>query len=317
MKPKELKQISLLTEVASLYYDKNMTQEEIAERLFLSRTRISRLLKKAHESGVVEIKINRIYERNYSLEERVRQHFGIKDVRLYNNYERSADETANGIGILAAKYLSERITKPLNLGVSWGNAMAKTVAAMDSDMHIPLNIVQIMGAAAMSTSINSSELVSQIANKWGGTAHYLNAPLFVPDPYVKQQILKDPVISLVLDMALNSDIILTGVGTLDKVTATNPWLGYMTPELFEEISEQKAIGCIGARFFDREGRALDNTWNQQCIGIDLHDLRRIEEVVAVVTGQNKAMAVAGALKGGYIDVLITDSDTMEQAMYSH
>ena len=52
MNKKEMLQLSLMTEVASMYYEKGMTQEEIGKALYLSRTRISRILKKAEEMGV-------------------------------------------------------------------------------------------------------------------------------------------------------------------------------------------------------------------------------------------------------------------------
>lgn len=310
MNLREQKQLSLLSEIASLYYEKNLTQSEIAERMFLSRTRISRLLQQAVEKGVVEINVNHSFERNYALEERFKQIFNLKDVYLYNTHGKTPQDVKSGVCMLAADYLKKRITKPIILGTSWGSTIAETVNSLKIEKQIPVDVVQIMGAASIQNpEINANELVNRIAKIYGGTPHYLNVPLFIEDEYVKQKILLDPVISNVLDMVLNSDIILTGIGSFDEVSAFNPWLGYMTPAMFRNIKSQNAIGCIGAHFYDKNGNALDNDWNRNCVGISLTSLKRMDEVVAVASGVAKANAVLGAIRGEYINVLVTDSDT--------
>ena len=48
----------LMSEVATLYYKKNMTQQEIAETLHLSRQTVSKLLSDAIEEKIVEIIIH-------------------------------------------------------------------------------------------------------------------------------------------------------------------------------------------------------------------------------------------------------------------
>ncbi|PYG90280.1 DNA-binding transcriptional regulator LsrR (DeoR family) [Ruminiclostridium sufflavum DSM 19573] len=318
MKLREQKQLSLLTEIASLYYEKNMTQSEIAERMFLSRTRISRMLQQAIEKGIVQIHVNHIFERNYALEERFKQIFSLRDIYLYNTHEKTPQEVKSGVCILAAEYLKKRITKPIVLGTSWGSTIAETVNSLKIETQIPIDVVQIMGAASIQNpEINANELVSRIAKIYGGIPHYLNVPLYIENDFVKQKILLDPIIANVLDMALNSDIILTGIGTFDEITAFNPWLGYMTQSMFREIKNQNAIGCIGAHFYDKNGNALDNDWNKNCVGISLSNLYRMEEVVAVASGTSKAQAILGAIRGGYINVLVTDTDTANSIIDLH
>ena len=48
----------IMAEVASLYFERGLSQQEIADRLFFSRSKVSRLLSKAIEEKVEEIKIN-------------------------------------------------------------------------------------------------------------------------------------------------------------------------------------------------------------------------------------------------------------------
>ena len=48
----------LMSEVATLYYKKNLTQQEIAETLHLTRQTVSKLLSDAIEEKIVEIIIH-------------------------------------------------------------------------------------------------------------------------------------------------------------------------------------------------------------------------------------------------------------------
>ena len=54
---------SILATVANLYYNSEMTQNEIADRMYTSRSKISRMLKEARELGIVEISIKEPWER--------------------------------------------------------------------------------------------------------------------------------------------------------------------------------------------------------------------------------------------------------------
>ena len=68
---KEQNEQELMSVVSYLYYYADMNQSDIADRLFLSRSTVSRLLKKARQSGVVELKINEPWQRDLSMEDAV------------------------------------------------------------------------------------------------------------------------------------------------------------------------------------------------------------------------------------------------------
>ena len=68
----------LMSEVATLYYKKNMTQQEIAETLHLSRQTVSKLLSDAVEEKIVEIIIHDPHKDCKELEEQICATFGIR-----------------------------------------------------------------------------------------------------------------------------------------------------------------------------------------------------------------------------------------------
>ena len=75
-------QDELMMQAASMYYQEDMTQAEIARELFLSRTKVSRLLKLAKEQRKVEIRICGGAQRNSFLERLFKEQFGLKEVLI-------------------------------------------------------------------------------------------------------------------------------------------------------------------------------------------------------------------------------------------
>lgn len=76
---------SILATVANLYYNSEMTQNEIADRMYTSRSKISRMLKEARELGIVEISIKEPWERDLNLEKEIQQTYGVKTVRVVSS----------------------------------------------------------------------------------------------------------------------------------------------------------------------------------------------------------------------------------------
>ena len=71
--------LRLLTKIATLYYSNDLTQEEIADRLGLSRQKIGRLLTQAKREGVVQISIHSPLLFSAELEYQLEQRFGLAE----------------------------------------------------------------------------------------------------------------------------------------------------------------------------------------------------------------------------------------------
>ena len=98
-----------LVTVASLYYELNQNQQQIAERMEISRSSVSRMIKEARERGIVEIRIHRPIHRDYRLEQGLIEVFGLQDaLRAAHHAELRDEQMLYGVGRLAAGYL-ERV----------------------------------------------------------------------------------------------------------------------------------------------------------------------------------------------------------------
>ena len=171
---------NMLASVANLYYNVEMTQNQIAERFFTSRSKISRMLKEARQLGIVEIKILEPWDRNVELEQEFMRRFALKDVRVISVKEANNTMVLQKLGEVAAYYLDNLLNDNMILGISWGNTMYHTVKAVKTSKNIPITVVPIMGAANVRTPERDSlDLSKELAYAYGGTYHYIYAPLFV------------------------------------------------------------------------------------------------------------------------------------------
>ena len=311
LKDKALASLSLITEVASKYYVQGKTQEEIAKELYLSRTKISRLLKRAQQEGIVQIRINYLLQRDYMMEERIQRQFKLKNVWIFDDRGEKEDPQ-QGVIRLAAEYLSQRISKNRIVGVSWGNTLSKTVELINPKNPKPIHVVEIMGAAAATNHVSSgTNIAAKLAAKFGGDVNTMNVPLFV-DEGVTEILENNPLVKNTLTLAKNVDLLISSLGTLNAFSRTNPWKGFITDTMMEELKKKNAVGCIGARFYNPEGQMIDTGWNRSCIGIQISDIRRIPETVVIINDNWKAEALKAALHGEFIDTLITNRSTAEE-----
>ena len=138
---------NMLASVANLYYNAEMTQNQIAERFFTSRSKISRMLKEARRLGIVEIKIKEPWERDTDIEQQFMEEFLLRDVRVIPTKETTGTLVLQKLGEVAAYYLDNLLDEHTILGMSWGNTMYHTVKAVKTSKNIPITVVPIMGAA--------------------------------------------------------------------------------------------------------------------------------------------------------------------------
>ncbi len=79
--------IEELIRVSQMYYDEGLNQSQIAGEVGYSRSSVSRMLTEARETGIVQITIGHPLQRLQSLEENLRDKYGLKTVRVAYSYD--------------------------------------------------------------------------------------------------------------------------------------------------------------------------------------------------------------------------------------
>ena len=310
-----MEETELLSEVARLYYENDMTQSEIAKHIHTSRSTVSRLLQEARTKRIVEIRIHYPWDRSPLLEQQMIQRFGLRDIRILETRGRRGEDALKGTAMLAARYLESNITDKTILGMSWGRAIYNTVEMLKPEKTQPIKVVQLFGSAIPNSCADGSDLVRRFASIYGGECYYIHAPLFVGSPEAKTALMHNPHIQETLILAEKADIILTGVGSLEPTFApSQTWISYLSKDELDQLRKKGAAGHICAYHYDKTGQFLDLSLHQGIIGVNLNLLKRVPLVIGVASGVEKANAILGALHGKLINVLVTDDTTAQHVL---
>lgn len=302
----------LLAMAASLYYKLNYGQSDIAERLGVSTSTVSRLLKEAWDRGIIEVKIKTPIPRDFVLETQLVARFSLTDALVLEAKPDNDDASlVAGAGQLAAIYL-QRIIPDLpegsTIGVAWGTGVHATVNALPNNLARQIDVVQLMGGVG-ALVVDGPDLARMVAAKLGGRHYDLHAPVLVERPEVRELFLAEPTVREGIRRARSVQLAITGIGSLDERDSSFLRAGLITRADLAMLRALGAVGETAGRFFDTSGQTAEIEINRRVIGVELEDLRRIPKVIAVARGLSKAPAILGALCGGYLNVLATDNVT--------
>jgi DNA-binding transcriptional regulator LsrR (DeoR family) len=92
------------------------------------------------------------------------------------------------------------------------------------------------------------------------------------------------------------------------------WMGYLTSKDIAWLTANGAVGHMCAQHFDSNGQIMEIELNRRAIGMGISALRNIDTVIAIAGGEIKANAILGAIRGNYLDVLITDDQAAQKVL---
>ena len=302
----------MLAMVASLYYELDQSQTQIANRLGVSSSKISRMLKEARDRGIVHIRVEKPVPRDFALEQQLIELFGLRDAHVLQTFN-DADETTmlSSTGRIAASYLWSvipNLAPGASIGVAWGTGVHATVSALPDNVGQQIDVVQLMGGVG-ALMVDGPDLARMVATKLGGRHYDLHSPLLVERPETRTMFLNEPVVRDAIRRARAVQLAITGIGTVQDDASSFLRAGLLTRADLSQLRHVGAVGEMVGRFFDAEGRHAEIELNQRIVGIELEDLQRIPQVLAIARGITKAAAIRAALIAGYLTVLATDDVT--------
>lgn len=303
----------LMIDASVLYYLEGKTQSEIAKELYLSRPKVSRLLKKAREQRIVDININYQNDDFAMLQGEIRRRFNVPNVVIAKTLSDS-DDTLREVGKAAAKEFAMHLRDDLTLGISWGKNVRTMTNYLQEHAYANMRIVELFGA--ISYDMNQMDILSigrRISGKLNGHLYPLPSPIYIKDPVARKAIIETPLIQQTLEMIEECDLILTGIGAIDSLIFQTLWDNYVERDVKEDIIKHGGTGFILAHFFDKNGKFLDMPINDYVIGIQTETIKK-KKIFAIASGKEKAKAIYGALNGGLINTIVSDEETLRAVL---
>jgi len=298
---------NLMAQVASMYYEEDMTQGDIGKRLGLSRVKVYRLLKEARAEQVVQITINWPISRDNQIEQALKQTFGLKEALVLESAQQNSGPALHRLGQLGARYLEQILEDGMTMTICLGRSTYEVIHAVRPGFRARVHVSQAMGMMPFALQeLDSAALARQLAVKLGGDVLYLSSPLMADSPEAAEVLRAQRDIKRTLAAARSADVALVGIGNLDPTTSGFVKAGFITADELAGLDRDGAIGDIAGQIITLDGQLHQSSYNQRIIGITLEELSHIPTTIAVAMGREKASAILGALRTGVVDVLCAD-----------
>lgn len=306
-------ELRLMTKVARLYYVDGLRQTEIAEQLDISQATISRLLKRAQDEQIVRFSLNAPAGIHADLERQLEATYGLKEAIVVESLANDK-QIMRDLGSAAAFYLNTTLKANEVIGISsWSASLLATVdAMMPVTRPIGAQVVQILGGVGTPTAeSNAVHIVSRLAMLVQGQSILLPVPAVVGGLDTRQLYLQDPFVCETIERFDSVTLALVGIGSLEPSDLLASSGNIFSPQELQALRDQGAVGDVCLRYFDAEGAPVQTPLNDRVIGMELDQLRQVKRSVGIAGGERKQAAIRGALRGGYINVLITDLHTAQ------
>jgi deoxyribonucleoside regulator len=300
----------VMVRAAWMYYEEELTHKEIGKRLGLSRVKVTRLIQKAREAGIVKIKVVSSVANFLILEQGLRAKFDIKDAHVTIG---ASDEIqlTRMLANAGAIVLEQRIMPSLTIGVVPGRTITNLVGFFNPEQKVVCTFSAMVGG--LPTGSSPDEMVNpiqQLAALSCGKASLIHAPIITSDKNLKDAILRDESVHKALGIARMADMAIFSVGTADN-SALLYKQGIIDADDFAEIVRKEAVGDVMGYFYDASGRPIKSSFTDKIVGIQWEELLAIPTKILVAGGESKYAAIRAALRGGLCDILVTDAKTAE------
>ncbi len=310
--PVDFAEADFLIRVAWFYYEEGLTQNEIARKFSLSRSKVVRMLKKAKEKGIVSFQINGVGSNCLFLEKNLISLFNLRDAMVVPSL--NEDKLRDTLGKAAAVYLERNLEDGQFLGLGWGRTIQKVAGYVKTDKFENLKIVNLMGGLTTSLSLNPYNIGGKLASIWKGECYYVYAPAIAASDELCQSFKSELTVKTALNMATLVDYALVGIGDVSGENTLSQ-MGYISLPEIEILARGGAVGNIMAQFFDIKGEKVNCELHRRIVSLSIDKLRKLEKVIGVAGGGCKVESILGALHGKFINILITDELTAKSIIH--
>ncbi len=310
----------IMVRAAWLYHVGGLTQEEVARRLGLHRTRVVRLLSEARERGLVSVTINHETIRDLDIEAAIIRRYGL-DFCLATpamGFEASDGEprlaaaqeliARRAVGGAAANFLKGKLAAgtKLTVGVSWGRTLEQMTLHLSGVRNPRARFVSLMGSLTRNSASNPFEVVQALAARTGGEGYFLPVPFIADSEADRAVLMSQRTVAEALEMALAADLYLISVGEL-RETAFLRLHGMLSAAELESVRARGAVADSLGGLFGKDGVPIDHELSRRTLAVAFERLRG-RDVVLAAGGVNKVAAVQALLRTGIVRGLIIDGD---------
>lgn len=296
---------SLMTKAAWYYYFEEMTQQQVAQLMGISRMRVIRLLDKARQTGIIQFKLRKDGESRMQLERNLMKEYGLQDAFVVPVPVHHSAVNA-GVAEAASMYISERLTDNAFINMGYGDTPSRILNNLATMTDKPISCISLTGGV-------SYYLPDTRSNVFMAKLHLIPAPLLTSSREMAEALRLEASVQELSRMISLAQMTVVGIGAMHE-SATIFKSGVLNHNDFLYLKMQGAEGDLLCHFIDQNGDLLETPLEERLISAPLSTLKQLNNVIGVAAGDNKVNAIRAALRGQYLDILVTDDRTARQLL---
>lgn len=304
----------MLGRVAELHYKHDMTHQEIANLMGVSRVQVTRMLARARAEGVVEFIVHSDESIFPELEGRLASALGIEKVWISPSFD-DEEKNFDSLGAVAAQFLSSTL-KPNDIVAVGLSATLEYMLPHLKKASIGATFVPALGSRPGSAlTVNPHEIANDLADILGGTARHLPAPFLMASEESAEMMRREPDVAATLELARKATLGLYGLGGTEP--GTGPLIEAIGPSgELEKLTKAGAVGDVSGIYFNAQGEYVPSSVEKRIIGLSLDEIKSIPRRAVVARGEGKVDVITAAGRSGILSHLVTDQATATRILQS-
>ena len=304
--PKSSEKLDLATRAAWLYYVAGNTQNEIAEKLQVSRPVAQRLVAFAVEKNLIRVRVDHQLAECLALADDLSKRYGLSMCEVVPVDNDTQEEIDRKLAVAGAQVMERFLgeEKPMVVAVSSGRtlkAVVDQVGQLERPQH---RLVSMVGAIAHDGSSNRYDVALHISEKTGGKYFLLPAPLIADSEAERAQWCNHRLYRIVESLSGEADVAFVGIGNIGPQCPLHED-GFITSDEVAELMQVGAVAELHGLPISADGARIESPTERRVTSIrPVSPPKR--PTIGFACGERKRTAVIAALKGGWLSGLVTD-----------
>ena len=291
-----------------LYFVAGNTQDEIAQKLHVSRPTAQRLVSLALSERLITFRLDHPIAACMEIAARLAKRFGLLHCDVVPA-DPASDSAVLGIAESAAGFLEQKLgaKDPIIVAIGTGRTLRAAVELMPRMVCHQHKLVSLVGHISMEGSASFFDVLARLSELSQAPHYPMPLPVIVRFPEEREQLQRLEPVLRVLELARLADVTLIGIGRMDEQAQLHAD-GFMSSAELDEMRRLGAVGEVTGWAFDAAGRIIRGGANDRVTSAP-RDVPPSRLVVGVAQGTGKVLPIRAALRGGIVNGLITNETT--------
>ncbi|MEI2264426.1 sugar-binding transcriptional regulator [Erwinia sp. CGal63] len=308
------RKLDLAARAAWMYYVAGETQQDIAEKLGVSRQVAQRLVALASEQGLVSVTVNHAVAECMTLAQQLQEKFGLRLCQVVPSAGVESAGLQQMIAVAGAEVMAQMLKneRPQIVAVGSGRTLRATIGELPELDRPQHSCVSLIGAIASDGSCTRYDVPLWMAEKTQGRYFILPAPLYADSAQDRELWCNHRIYRTVTEKAAQADVMFVGIGQVAPGCPLNADGFISDAEVDALLADRVAAEMIG-HFISEKGERAASELDSRLTSVPLtpHSQRNI---IAFAGGSEKQRAIAAVLRGGWISGLVTDEASARFAL---